>query len=206
MITQLDPKTALVLIDQQKGITALPVAHPSAVIVAKSAELITAFRSKNLPVVLVNVNPLGAKWTQTRVEESTAPKGEVAIAAAKTAMEQNGFFILVPELPVETNDIYITKTSWSAFFDTNLHEQLQKLGITSIVLAGIATSIGVEGTARDATRLGYNITFATDAMTDMHLPAHEHSLKFIFPRVGETGSTAEVIKKIAELTLGTDIH
>lgn len=206
MITQLDPKTALVLIDLQKGIAALPVAHPAADIVAKSAELIAAFRSKNLPVVIVNVNPLGAKWTQTRVEESTAPKGEDAIAAARTAMEQGGFFDIVPELPVDANDIYITKTSWSAFFDTTLHEQLQSLNITSIVLAGIATSIGVEGTARDASRLGYNITFATDAMTDMHLAAHEHSLKFIFPRVGEADSTAAVIKKLSELTLGTDIH
>ncbi|CAM4047688.1 Nicotinamidase-related amidase [Pedobacter westerhofensis] len=206
MITQLDPKTALVLIDLQKGIAALPVAHPAADIVAKSAELIAAFRNKKLPVVIVNVNPLGAKWTQTRVEESTAPKGEDAIAQARAAMEQGGFFDIVPELPVDPNDIYITKTSWSAFYNTELEDKLKALNITSIVLAGIATSIGVEGTARDASRLGYNITFAADAMTDVHLSAHEHSLKLIFPRVGEVDTTAAIIKKLSELTLVTDIH
>ena len=206
MITQLDPKTALVLIDLQKGITGMEVAHPSEDIIAKSAELIAAFRSKNLPIVIVNVNPLGAKWTQSRVEQSTAPKGEEAIAAARTAMEQIGFFDIVPALPTDDNDIFITKTSWSAFYNTTLDEQLQALNITGIVLAGIATSVGVEGTARDASRIGYNITFASDAMTDLHLSAHEHTLKYIFPRVGEVDSTAAIIKKLSELTVVNDIH
>jgi len=47
MITQLDPGTALVIIDLQKGIAGMKLAHPSANIIAKSAELIAAFRSKN---------------------------------------------------------------------------------------------------------------------------------------------------------------
>jgi len=199
MITFLDPTTALVLIDLQKGIVNLPVVHPAADIVAKSAELATAFRDKNLPVVVVNVNPLGAKWTQTRVEQATAPKGEDAIAEARAGMEQSGFFDIVPEILKDAaDDIFITKTSWSAFYNTDLDEKLKASNITSIVLAGIATSIGVEGTARDASRLGYNITFAADAMTDMHLSGHEHSLKLIFPRIGEVGDTAAILKKLKE--------
>jgi nicotinamidase-related amidase len=196
MITELDPKTALVLIDLQKGITRMDTAHPTTEVIARSAELAAAFRSKNLPVVIVNVNPLGAKWTQTRVEQSTAPKGEDAVKQAKAAMEQNGFFDIVPELNAGGNDIFITKTSWSAFYETDLEEKLKALDITSIVLAGVATSIGVEGTARDASRIGYNLTFAADAMTDIHLSAHEHSMKLIFPRIGEVDDTAAILKKL----------
>jgi nicotinamidase-related amidase len=77
-----------------------------------------------------------------------------------------------------------------------LHEILQKLEITGIVLAGVATSIGVEGTARNASEHGYNITFVEDAMTDMHQSAHENSLKTIFPRIGEVGTTANVISTL----------
>ena len=198
MITEIDPKTALVLIDLQKGIVNLPVVHPVADVIAKATELIAAFRTKNLPVVIVNVNPLGAKWTQSRVESATAPKGEENIKQARAAMEQGGFFDIIDEVKTQPDDIFITKTTWNAFFETALHAQLQSHGITNIVLAGVATSIGVEGTARNASEHGYNITFASDAMTDLHLDAHENSFKNIFPRIGEVGDTATIIKKLTE--------
>src|SRR5258707_3776135 len=54
-LTQLDPKPALIVIDLQKGIVALPTAHPSAEITAKSSALARAFRAHGLPVILVNV-------------------------------------------------------------------------------------------------------------------------------------------------------
>ena len=54
-ITTLDPKTALVVIDLQKGIVALPTAHPVNEVVKHASELLDAFRSHGLPVVLVNV-------------------------------------------------------------------------------------------------------------------------------------------------------
>lgn len=62
------------------------------------------------------------------------------------------------------------------------------------VLAGIATSIGVESTARSAYEHGYHVTVATDAVTDMSAEAHENSVERIFPRLGETGTTAAIIK------------
>jgi nicotinamidase-related amidase len=61
------------------------------------------------------------------------------------------------------------------------------------VFAGIATSIGVESTARQAHELGFNVTLATDAMTDMSLDAHNNSITRIFPRLGETGTTWEIV-------------
>jgi nicotinamidase-related amidase len=198
MITELDAQTALVLIDLQKGITGLPVAHPVTQIIEKSAQLVAAFRVKSLPVVIVNVNPLGAKWTQARVESSSAPKGDEAISQARIMMEQNGFFDIIPEIETTQADVFITKSTWSAFYNTTLNEELQRLGITGIVLAGVATSIGVEGTARDASELGYNITFAQDAMTDMHLSAHENSLKIIFPRIGEIDDTEAIVNMLLQ--------
>jgi nicotinamidase-related amidase len=54
-ITALDPKTALVVIDLQKGIVSRPTVHPIAEIVKRAGALADAFRRKGLPVVLVNV-------------------------------------------------------------------------------------------------------------------------------------------------------
>ncbi|EHQ24847.1 isochorismatase family protein [Mucilaginibacter paludis] len=199
MITQIDPKTALVVIDLQKGIVNLPLVHPVEAIINNSIKLIRAFRSKNLPVVIVKVNPLGASWTQTRVDEPSAPKSEDQIIQARTTMQLAGFFDIVPELETRPDDIFITKTTWGAFYHTELHELLKRLHITGIVLAGIATSIGVEGTARQASELGYNLSFANDAITDMHSSAHEHSITKIFPRIGEVGDTIAIIEKVNAL-------
>ncbi len=65
--------------------------------------------------------------------------------------------------------------------------------MTQIVLCGVATSIGVESTARFASELGYNVTLITDAMTDMNAEAHDNSVQRIFPRLGETGTVQDVI-------------
>ena len=64
---------------------------------------------------------------------------------------------------------------------------------TAWLVTGVATSIGVESTARAAYEHGYNVTLAIDAITDLATESHEHSPTRIFPRLGETGTTAEII-------------
>ena len=62
------------------------------------------------------------------------------------------------------------------------------------MIAGVATSIGVESTARHAHENGFHVTLAVDAMTDMNPDAHHNSITRIFPRLGETGTTQEIIE------------
>ncbi len=57
---------------------------------------------------------------------------------------------------------------WGAFYGTSLDLELRRRGITQIVLCGVATSIGVETTARNAYERGYNVSLAIDAMTDIN--------------------------------------
>jgi nicotinamidase-related amidase len=87
----------------------------------------------------------------------------------------------------------VTKRTWGAFTNTDLQAYLQQQGVTQVVLLGVATSIGVESTARFAHELGLNLTLVVDAMTDMNLDAHNNTLARIFPRIGETGTTQEVL-------------
>jgi nicotinamidase-related amidase len=60
-------------------------------------------------------------------------------------------------------------------------------------VTGVATSGGVEATAWQAYEHGLNVTLALDAMTDIRQEAHEYSIRKVLPRVGETGSTQEII-------------
>jgi len=61
------------------------------------------------------------------------------------------------------------------------------------VLTGIATSIGVESTARAAHEHGYHVTFAVEAMPDINGDAHRHSVSYLFPLIGEPGTTEEIL-------------
>jgi nicotinamidase-related amidase len=61
------------------------------------------------------------------------------------------------------------------------------------VLAGIATSIGVESTARNAHDHGYHVVLVVDAMTDLDADAHAYSVEKVFPRLGETTTTNDVL-------------
>jgi nicotinamidase-related amidase len=70
---------------------------------------------------------------------------------------------------------------------------LKARNVTQVVIAGVATGTGVEATARQAYEAGFNVTLALDAMTDTRPEAHDYSTRNVFPRLGETGATQEII-------------
>ena len=178
-VTTLDPKTALIVIDLQKGIVSLPTAHPTNEVVRRASELADAFRRHGLPVVLVNVDG-GAPG---RAEQTRSTRDFPA-----------GWTDLVSELNQQPTDHKITKRTWGAFTNTGLEKHLINLGVSQVVIAGVATSIGVESTARNAHENGFHVTLAVDAMTDLNADAHQNSITRIFPRLGETGTTQEIIE------------
>ncbi|MCF3962143.1 isochorismatase family protein [Streptomyces fuscigenes] len=177
--TTLDPKTALVVVDLQKGIVNLPTVHSADEVVERSARLAAAFRAKGLPVVFVRVTG-GAPGRTESAGSAGRPPADWAD--------------LVEGLGKEDGDIVVTKQVWGAFHGTDLDLQLRRRGVTQVVLTGIATSIGVENTARAAYEHGYNVTVATDAVTDMSAETHQNAVERIFPRLGETDTTDAIIK------------
>ncbi|MDE3237231.1 MAG: isochorismatase family protein [Bacteroidota bacterium] len=185
MVTVLDKQTALVLIDLQKGVVNLPLAHPVENVISNAVKLTNAFHKAGLPVVIVNVDSTNAAWTKTRKDAKPVNR----------SMSED-WTQIIPQIQQQLGDILITKHTWGAFHETGLHHTLQQRHITGIVLAGIATSIGVESTARQASELAYNIAFAQDAMTDMFAEAHEKSVQYIFPRIGELDHTDAIIEKL----------
>jgi nicotinamidase-related amidase len=184
MPTTLDPATALILIDLQQGITALPTVEPSDQIVDHGAQLADAFRAHNKPVVVTRVAFAadGGDVIRTRTAANGADPG---------AVPDYGEFRT--ELKLGNGDISITKRGWNAFYGTELDLELRRRKITGIVLAGISTSIGVESTARAANERGYELTVVTDAVTDTAKGAHFNSLEVIFPRIAELATTQEVL-------------
>jgi nicotinamidase-related amidase len=188
--TVLDPGSALIVIDLQVGVVAVPVVHPIDDVIQRTVELADAFRRHSLPVVLVNV----AGRPPGRTESSPAP----AQSPGGSARFADGWTELVPALNQQPSDHLVTKMSAGAFTNTGLDGYLKSRGVTQVVIVGVATSSGVESTARQAYEHGFNVTLAVDAMTDRSLDAHVHSVTRLFPLIAETGSTAEVLKLLSQ--------
>jgi len=181
-LTTLDSGCALIVIDLQRGIVSLPTVHPAEEIVARAAALADAFRSQGLPVVLVNVT-------------GAAPGRSDVVAKRSPASD---WHVLVDALNPVASDILISKQCWGVFTTTHLDTMLRARGVSQVVLAGISTSIGVESTARSASELGYNVVFASDAMTDLSAESHQHSLTKIFPRLGEVTTSTELLTQLEQ--------
>ena len=109
-----------------------------------------------------------------------------------------GWTDLLPDLNRQSTDIAVTKRSWGAFATTDLERQLKARGVTQVVVTWVATSGGVEATARQAYEQGFNVTFALDALTDVREEAHQYCIRNVFPRVGEAASTQEIISLLDE--------
>ena len=182
----IDPaKTALVVIDLQKGIVGFPtVPHAPDAVVQHATALATACRTRGLPVFLVRVTP--------------SPDGKDALQPPADAPRRMpalppDWAKIVPTLGPQPGDFVITKRQWGAFYGTDLDLQFRRRGITTMILCGISTNIGVESTARFAFEYGYHQIFAEDAMAAMSLEEHTTTITKILPRLGFVRSTAEIL-------------
>jgi nicotinamidase-related amidase len=175
----IDPKTtALVLIDLQNGILGRKLAPISADdLVARGKTLAAKFRAARAPVVLVNAAP-----------KLDGPERQVDEPSALPRVLPAGFADLAPGL-AEPGDILITKSTWGAFFRTDLDAELKSRGIRTIVLGGVATHVGVDTTARQAWELGYELVIARDVTTSMAVEPHEATMRYIFPRIARLANS-----------------
>ena len=186
----LDPRhTALVLIDLQKGILSQPLApHDKAKVIANGASLAKAFIEKKAPVVGVNVT-FSADYAEA------PPKAVDQPTPLPPGGLPEGWADLVPEIGGLPGLLRITKRQWGAFFGTELDIQLRRRGVTTIVLAGVSTPIGVEQTAREAWQHNYDVVIAEDGCSagGGHADIHTHSIAKIMPRISRVRSTTEIL-------------
>jgi nicotinamidase-related amidase len=178
-IATIDPRTALIVIDLQAGSVGIDMApHAPADVVARSAQLAEAFRSRGLPVVLVNV---------------------AAAPGARSDRNPDGTPIELPEqaLPIAPElgqaDKQITKRTPGAFTGTGLEDYLRAHGVTQVVITGVATSDGVAATVQQAFELGFHVITPTDATSDPNPAGHAFAVTHHFPQRAQTGTTDELI-------------
>jgi nicotinamidase-related amidase len=184
---KLEPKkTALVLIDLQGAIAARDTApYKAADVIARCAKLAEAVRNAGATVFYVRV--LIGEFAH-RVTDESGPRLSGPLPP--------GAIEIVPEAGMKEGDILIEKRQWGAFNGTGLEQQLRRKGVSTIIMGGIATNMGVESTARAAQDLDYDLVFAEDAMTSLKAEWHEFSVKNIFPRMGRVRTSEQIIEAL----------
>lgn len=184
---KLDPKkTALVLIDLQNLIVSRNTSpYTAEEVLSRARTLAEAFRSKGALVVYVRV----------LVTDILRPPSDEAVNIPSElppdAME------IAPSAGMQPGDLLISKRHWGAFAQTNLEQELRSRGIDTVVLAGIATNIGVESTLRQGTGLGFGFVTVEDACATFTADMQNFAFKTIFPRISHIRSTQQVLEALA---------
>jgi nicotinamidase-related amidase len=188
MPLRLTPRvTALVLIDFQKGVLAMPLAPrgPSE-IVANAAAIATGLARAGGTLVLVHV-----AFSENMIDRLGQPvDAPMALPPGGLPPDWAEFAPGIADLPA---DVVIVKRQWGAFHGTELDLQLRRRGIATVVLAGVATNFGVESTAREAWQNNYAVIVAEDACASVSAEHHAFSIGKILPRVARVRSTAEIL-------------
>lgn len=180
-------RTALVIIDLQKGIVGMPTSpNLTSTVVSNASKLAAAFRKNSMPVILVHV----ISSEKERLNLITDTQFQ------RPAQTPSDWADFTPEIGPMQGDIVIAKKQWGAFYGTDLELQLRRRGMTTMVLCGISTNHGVESTARFAYEMGFQQIFAEDAMSAMSKEAHNVSIETAFKRMGRVRSTEQILKEL----------
>lgn len=114
---------------------------------------------------------------------------------------------LYPTLTVDPADHIITKRRFSAFYGTDLEVLLRGLGITLLIVAGVAANVCCESTIRDAFFRDFEVVYLSDATGPAPLAdrgwgafdedvVHRYVLTMVSTFFGEVASSTDVVDRI----------
>jgi nicotinamidase-related amidase len=137
----------------------------------KITELILKARENQVQIIFSKSTPLPEKF----VPESRKYLVKTIFKNMRPSTnDPNGMELAIEP---EGDDLVIPKSSASIFIGTNFEMLLRNAGITTIIFTGIATEMGVESSARDASNRGLFPVIVTDAVSSFIQETHERSLE-----------------------------
>ena len=130
-------------------------------------------------------------------ETVTAPDG----SSSRVLIHDTWNTEILDELRPETGDIVIKKNRYSGFYETELHETLQRLGITDLIVTGCTTSVCVESTIRDASFRDYRCVLLSDCTAepighDLARSNHDASVLLIELMLGRVASSSALVNAL----------
>lgn len=182
--------TALVIIDMQGGVLSGHSEPRSPQEVARRAEeLLDAVRDAGgLPVLVRTTfladNSDSLTWTLPVDAHRPAPR------------RPEGWDVLAPAFAPLPTEPVVEKKGTNAFHGTGLDLQLRRHGVETVIICGISTSGGVEGTARAAFDHGYAVVVDEEACAAHDVDEHAWSVDRVFPGIARVRDHATVLASL----------
>jgi nicotinamidase-related amidase len=173
-------KTAHLVIDMQNGfmqpgaLVEVPVARQIVPSVTRISATIREAGGVNV-FVRFKVDFGEPHYWSTMFDRMSPSRRQSFVDSFRMGAEQ---FQLWRDLDVTDQDLIVDKTRFSAFVPQtcDLHEQLQRRGIDTLVITGTTTDCCCESTARDAMQLGYKVLFVSDCTATYDDESHNATL------------------------------
>ena len=153
--------------------------------VTHSIPLLASARAARIPVL----------YTQVLYHPSGADGGLFfkKVPSLKLFVKGEPLGEIDPRIPMQPDDILITKQYPSCFFGTSLGTTLKTMDIDTVVLIGCSTSGCVRATAVDGIQHGYKVIVPRECAGDRHDGPHDAALFDIQAKYGDVLPTSDVI-------------
>jgi nicotinamidase-related amidase len=192
----LDPlRAALLVIDMQNAFVAEGAAYetPNArVMIPNVARLLDFARGHDMPIV----------WTRS---DHRPPYAGILVNKCPAVREDHvcwpghESFDFYSDMPQpESGEFQVTKHKYDAFHETNLDAILRNQAVETVIIAGTATNVCCDSTARSAFMRDYQVAFLSDATASFNDDMHEVTLQTMEMLFGRVMSTDEVLAEMGE--------
>jgi len=179
-------ETALLVMDLMNRIVGRYADTGGEVLVQRLQEAVAAARGAGVPVIFVRV-----AFREGYPEVSPRNKAFSALTQVAGLPDGDEATQIVAALAPEPGDITVLKRRVSAFAGSDLEVVLRARGLTTLVLAGIATSGVVLSTLREAANRDYRLRVLSDGCLDTDPEVHRVLMEKVFPRQADVMSVAE---------------
>ncbi len=146
-------------------------------VVNSAKRVVEAARTASVPVL----------WTRVEYEPGGANGGVwyQKVGALNSFDRGNPLADWVPGLTPDPDEVVVTKQHASGFFGTTLNEELQVLGVDTVLVCGVSTSGCVRATVTDASAFGFAPFIIREAVGDRTNAVHEANLFDIAAKYGD---------------------
>jgi ureidoacrylate peracid hydrolase len=200
---ELRAKTALIIIDMQNGFC-----HEDGFMnkigldwttsrdaIGPVKQLADAARAADLPVFYTRYT-LNPDYSDAGLITEIFPE----IMEANGMVRDTWDAEIVDELPPKPGDRVVDKTRYSAFYDTDLEQQLRDLKTEALIVCGVTTNVCVESTVRDAFFRDIRVIVPSDATAAVTPELHEGALEDFRYSFGPVVTVAELEEAMQAMT------
>jgi nicotinamidase-related amidase len=116
---------------------------------------------------------------------------QTGLAGGGRPVEGSDAWQVIDALRPEPSDYLVPKRRRNAFYGTDLDLLLRARGITTLIIGGQRTTLGVEGTARDAFDRDYAVILLSDGCGGVSAEEQAWTVERVFPQMARVMTCAE---------------